>query len=151
MAKRKKRPMTLLEIMVVIFIIGIVGTVIGVNMKGSLEQGKAFKSEQGSRQIYEILNLEMAKGSAIPTKLDSKTALRIVKDSGLAKDAKKLMEDGWGRPYRILVKDDESDIRVISDSFVRYMRTKKKMSHAQINEKYTWMDETNCREIAEAS
>ena len=62
--KKKQRPMTLLEIMIVIFIIGIIGSVIGYNMKGSLEEGKAFKTQEGIKQLYEIFHLEMAKGTA---------------------------------------------------------------------------------------
>ena len=42
---QKKRALTLLEIMIVIVLIGIIGSVIGVNMKGSLDAGKAFKSD----------------------------------------------------------------------------------------------------------
>ena len=33
----KKRPITLLEIMIVIFLIGVVGSIVGVNIKKSLE------------------------------------------------------------------------------------------------------------------
>ena len=73
MIKKKKQPMTLLEIMIVIFIIGIIGSVIGYNMKGSLEEGKAFKSKEGSRQVYEILTLEVAKGTEM-SEITSKTA-----------------------------------------------------------------------------
>jgi len=143
--------MTLLEIMVVIFIIGIVGTVIGVNMKGSLEQGKAFKSEKGSKQVYEILNLEIAKGNIEPAELNTKKAIQYIRDSGLAPDARKLMEDGWSHQYRILVKEDGTDIRVVSDSFINFLRTKKKLSPTKIQEKYFWMDESESREIEEGA
>ncbi len=149
--KQKKRPMTLLEIMVVIFIIGIVGTVIGVNMRGSLEQGKAFKSEKGSKQVYEILNLEIAKGNIEPSDITTKKAVQFIRDSGLAPDSRKLLEDGWSKPYRILVKEDGTDVRVISDAFVRYLRNKKKLTPAKIHEKYFWMDETETREIEDGA
>ena len=55
---KKKYTMTLLEIMIVIFIIGIIGSVIGYNMRGSLDNGKAFKTKEGSRKLYEIIQLE---------------------------------------------------------------------------------------------
>lgn len=140
MTKRKKRSMTLLEIMVVIFIIGIVGAVIGVNMKGSLEQGKAFKSEKGSKQIYEILNLELARGNLNPSTLTIDQVIQSLNASGLVQDASKLMQDGWGRPYHIFVTQDGSDVRVVSDAFINHLTSKRGMQRSAIFDQYFWMD-----------
>ena len=52
--KKSKKAMTLLEVMIVIFIIGIISSVIGYNMKGSLEKAKAFKTEIHKIQGEEI-------------------------------------------------------------------------------------------------
>ena len=48
--KKKKRSMTLLEVMIVIFIIGIIGSIVGYNMKGSMEKARAFKRVRGSKK-----------------------------------------------------------------------------------------------------
>ena len=41
---KRKSPLTIIEIMIVIFIISIVGGVMSYNMKGSLVKGRAFKN-----------------------------------------------------------------------------------------------------------
>ena len=147
--KRNKRALTLLEIMVVIFIIGIISTVIGVNMKGSLEEGKAFKSEKGSKQIYEILMLEISKGSIDPEDMNASQIVEVVKSSGFTSDPEKLLQDGWGKPYQFFKTEDASDVRIVSDSFAQYLR-KKGQKVSDIRKKYPWMDSTGCIELNEA-
>ena len=58
--RRKKRTLTLMEIMIVIVLIGLIGSVIGINMKGSLDKGRAFKTKEAIRQIDDIFSLEIA-------------------------------------------------------------------------------------------
>jgi len=147
----KKRSMTLLEIMVVIFIIGLIGTVIGVNMKGSLEEGKAFKSEKGSKQVYDLLSLEISKGHVKLQELNYKKVVDALKSTGLASDVEKLMEDGWGQKYKVMVAQSEHDIRVISEGFIKHLQNKKKMRLAQIKKKYPWMNGNGCKEVVDNS
>ncbi|MBM3200894.1 MAG: type II secretion system protein [Chlamydiae bacterium] len=135
MKTRKLRPMTLLEIMIVIFIIGIIGSVIGYSMKGSLEEGKAFKSEQGSKQVYEILTLEMAKGGKLEDILAN--PLKYLESSGFAKNPKSLLQDGWGGEY-LIVKKGYDDIAVISMAYIKHRENKGK-DIEDIKEKYPWM------------
>lgn len=146
--KRKKRSLTLLEIMVVIFIIGIIGTVIGVNMKGSLEEGKAFKSEKGSKQIYEILTLEISKGNLDPMEMNLSEVHNLIRHSGFAADLDKLLVDGWGRPYQIMRTEDGDDLRVCSQKFFTHLQGKGQRI-ADIRNKYPWMNGTDCVEIEE--
>ena len=88
----KRRAVTLIEIMIVIFIIGLIGSVIGYNMKGSLDERKAFKSEHGSRQVYHYIQLQLSKGSNIQAILaDPEKALR---DTGFVSRPDKLLQDG---------------------------------------------------------
>ncbi len=147
--KRKKRALTLLEIMVVIFIIGIIGTVIGVNMKGSLEEGKAFKSEKGSKQIYEILTLEISKGNLDPEEMTLSQIYDAVRTSGFASDPDKLLQDGWGKPYQIYRTEDGSDLKIASESFFQYLKRKGQKVN-DTRKKYPWMDTTGCVEIEES-
>lgn len=119
--KRKKRPLTLLEIMIVILLIGLIGSVIGYNMKGSLDEGKAFKTRQGAEQIRDILLLEIAKGTPRDTVIANPA--RYLKQSGLVKDVNKLMKDGWNNPYEILPKYSH-DISVVSERLISYDRSK---------------------------
>ena len=47
---RKKRAITLLEIMIVILLIGLIGGVVSYNLKGTLDKGKAFASKEGAKK-----------------------------------------------------------------------------------------------------
>lgn len=120
--KITKRAMTLLEIMIVIFIIGIIGSVVGYNMKGSLEEGKAFKSKEGARQIYEILTLEYARGDYTPEYIKEHLE-EVLKHSGMVRNAKNLLKDGWGKDYIVTFSKD--DFKVKSERYFRYAKEKK--------------------------
>ncbi len=97
--RRKKRTLTLMEIMIVIVLIGLIGSVIGINMKGSLDKGRAFKTEQAIQQIQDIFNLELAQGGSVEDILASKED--VLKNSGLVKEPKKFLKDGWGVEFKI--------------------------------------------------
>jgi prepilin-type N-terminal cleavage/methylation domain-containing protein len=108
----KKRALTLLEMMIVIFLIGTILSVIAYNMKGSLDKGRAFKTEHAISQIQDILELEAANGNN-PTSDDKAGVIAILKQSGMAKDPDKLMVDGWGTDF-LVERDQEKDTIVIS-------------------------------------
>lgn len=121
--QRKKRSLTLLEIMIVIFLIGLIGSVIGYNVKGSLDEGRAFRSEQGACQIRDILLLEVAKGYPLDQVLQDKE--KFLNSSGLVKDVKKLLKDGWGDSYEIVGNRYGTDIIVRSSKLKAYKDKKK--------------------------
>jgi len=117
----KKRAMTLLEIMIVIFIIGIIGSVVGYNMKGSLEKGKAFKTEHGMRQVEEIIMLEVASGNVQLDEVDNiEKVQKILKNSDLARNAKDLIKDGWGKEYEVRKNKYGNKIRLVSAEYNSY-------------------------------
>jgi len=112
--------MTLLEVMIVIAIIGIISSVVGFNMKGSMDKGKAFKTVQGARQIHEILSLELSRVGKIDD-LQSE-AKALLQDSGLVQNVDKLLKDGWGNQYEIRYVDD--DVQVVSKYYTNYAEKK---------------------------
>jgi type II secretory pathway pseudopilin PulG len=120
--RQKKSPLTLLEIMIVIFLIGLIGSVIGYNVKGSLDEGKAFRSEQGAAQIHDILLLEVAKGHDIEQVIANKEA--YLESSGLVKDVKKLLKDGWGELYEVYPNRYHTDILIKSKKLAAYKQKK---------------------------
>jgi general secretion pathway protein G len=120
--RKRKSPITLIEIMIVIFLIGLIGGVIGYNMKGSLDEGRAFKSETGAERLRELLLLAVAKGDSVDEVL--KNAEEKVASSGLVTDVKKLFVDGWGEPYTI-EKDEKTEISVASRKLEEYKKKKK--------------------------
>ncbi len=123
MKKQVKRAMTLLEIMIVIFIIGIIGSVIGYNMRGSLDEGKAFKTKEAARKLYEIIELEIAKGAKPTT--DSKEIEALLKQSGLVRKPADLLCDGWQNAFSFYM-DGESHVRFNSTKYEEYCEKKGK-------------------------
>ena len=121
---KKKRFMTLLEIMIVIFLISLIGGVIGYNMKGSLEKGKAFKTEMAKKQIEDILLLEHAQGDQ---SLDyiSENAEEFLRNSGLVKNEKELIKDGWGEKFQIKTNEQQDGFEIISEREQIYKSKKK--------------------------
>lgn len=115
---RKKRAVTLIEIMIVILIIGLISGVLAYNFKGSLDKGKVFKSEQGAAQVKNILMLEVAKGEK-PIKEIKEKWIDVLTESGLAAKPQDLAKDGWGKPYKISIVDD--DIVVESTKLQKYL------------------------------
>jgi|SRR5579872_6676306 len=120
MKKQKKRPITLLEIMIVIFLIGLIGSVVGYNMKGSLDKGRVFKSEQGAAKIKEILNLQLAEGSNTIQEIVA-NPLGILKNSHLVDKPEKTFKDGWNHDY-FVKQSDGGDIEVYSIGLISYKK-----------------------------
>ncbi len=119
---KKKRAFTLLEIMMVIFLIGLIGSIIGYNMKGSLDEGKAFKTEQAILKVQDILELQIARG-ADPKKIEEDPAKEL-KTSGMVKKVSAYTKDGWGEPMKIKVRG--SDVIVESKKLNEFKAKKAK-------------------------
>jgi hypothetical protein len=103
--------------MIVIFLITLITGVIGYNMKGSLDKGKAFRTIQAQTQLHDMLLLALADGEPMSKILESPQA--IIKKLGLAKDAEKLVKDGWGELFAISA-NGKSDFRVRSQNLIDY-------------------------------
>lgn len=130
--------------MVVLFIITIVTSVIGVNMKGTMKEGKAFKSEKGSKQVYDILSLELAKDPEMINSLVENPE-GILKNSGIISDSKKILQDGWGEPFMIKVSEEDGDLKVTSKKWLTYLK-EKGLSKDKILEQFPWIDSNEIQE-----
>jgi prepilin-type N-terminal cleavage/methylation domain-containing protein len=113
-----KRAFTLLEIMIVILLITIITGAIGYNMKGTLEKGRAFRTERTIEQLHDLLLYCYA---------DSKDADSILKNvegaissTGLAKNPKDILKDGWGVPFVIKASKYKNDFIIHSDKLDSY-------------------------------
>lgn len=107
--KKKKRSITLIELLIVILLIGMIGGALAFNMKGSLDKGKKFKSEEGIRTIQDILLLEVAQGVPM-TEVVEKWETKV-RESPLAGRPDDLIKDGWGDPYLVSIKDDTIEVK----------------------------------------
>lgn len=132
---RRKSPLTIIEIMIVITIISIVGGLMTHNMKGSLAKGRSFKSEAASKEAHDILSLQQACGTPIEEIINNPS--QVILDSGLVKSTKKLLQDGWGKPFEIRKVGDD-DFILYSKKWVDYLEEKKGMEKTDIEENYPW-------------
>ena len=101
MKQRKKKSLTLIEIMIVIALIGIIGSVVGVNMKKSMDKAKEFKTKAQIQKIEDALNMYYAENSIAPEEILLSTET-ILKESGLFKDNQNLLKDAYGKPLIVL-------------------------------------------------
>ncbi len=104
--KRKKRPVTLIEIMIVILLIGLIGGALAFNMRGSMDKGRVFKTEQNIARVQDALMMEQAKGD--------KSLAQIVEDRDdimrmcpFVKNGEALLKDAWGDKLEVRIENDE--------------------------------------------
>lgn len=99
--KKKKRPVTLIEMMVVITLIGVIAALVGYNMQGVLQKTKIKQTELAIEKIKDILELEISLNPGINSEDLTKSPEKYLKKSELVKDANKLLKDGWGNPIKV--------------------------------------------------
>ena len=136
MKRYSKRAITLLEIMIVIFIIGIIGSVVGYNMKGSLDKGRCFKTEQAAHKLYEVLTYALADEIITFADIGDTEKLKIaLRNSGLVQKADELIRDGWSVPFIF-----PSDKKALSTDVIRFTSSKYEEYCTKIGKKpnYPW-------------
>lgn len=117
--RRKKRHMTLIEMMIVMFLIALITGVIAYNYRGTLEEGKAFKTKVAIEKLTTILNLEAAKNPSFLNNLSQWP--EVVKNSPFAQNPNALLKDGWGGDFKVELHDNV--IHVYSPSFDNYKKS----------------------------
>lgn len=110
----RKRALTLIEIMIVIFLITLVTGAIGYNMKGSLDKGKRFRTIQARDQLRDLLLICLDEIPSSKAEDIAKDPEKYLTQSGLAKDPKGLLKDGWGDLFEIKVTDDKKGFKITS-------------------------------------
>lgn len=103
--KKKKRAITLIEIMVVILLIGLISGALAFNMKDSMKEGKVFKTKHNQEKIRDILHLELAKGDKSEAELVEKWK-DYVTASPLAKGAD-IIKDGWKKEFTVTYENGD--------------------------------------------
>jgi len=116
---KQKRFITLIEIMIVMFLIALITGVLAYNYQGTLEKGKAFKTKAGIERLETILNLKIAEDPSFLSDVQGQWAT-VVRDSPLVKNADALIRDGWGYPYQVTI-DNGGVIKVTSQKYEDYL------------------------------
>ncbi len=129
---RKAHPFTLIELLLVITLIGIIGAVVGVNMRGGLKKGKEFQTTQAMRQLEDILTLELLSGCSA-RKIETKPE-EVLENSGLVKDVDKLLTDANGNAFLISVNEEEGKVTITQSNEKRKSRKKNKKSLSEDEE-----------------
>ena len=120
----RKQTMTLLEVMIVIFIIGIIGSVIGYNMRGSLDKGKAFKTKEAISKIYEISLLAWEDKSQVSD--DPQKIKEMLVNSGFIRKVSDFMKDGWKQQFEFSIDKDSNELRIISRKYEEFCDKERK-------------------------
>lgn len=119
MKKMKKRFITLIEIMIVMFLIALITGALAYRFSGALEKGYAFKTKANMERLDAILNLAIAEDPSLLTDISSKWP-GIVESSPLVKDPKSLERDGWGDLFD--VSAPEGQIQINSKKYEDYLQ-----------------------------
>ena len=108
--KRRKNGFTLVELMVVIVIIGLLGTVVVINVLPSLDKANATKAQTDIATLEQALEMYRLDNMNYPAAGDGLQAL-VSPPAGLGQPARyrqggyirSLPNDPWGRPYQYQV------------------------------------------------
>lgn len=121
MKKRKIRGFTIIEIMVVVFIIGLLASVIVPNLIGRTDEAKVIKAKQDIMVLENALEMYRLDNGFYPSTDQGLEALvekaniepmpKIWRQGGYIK---KLQQDPWGRPYQYLNPGSHGEIDIFS-------------------------------------
>jgi type II secretory pathway pseudopilin PulG len=119
MQRKERRFITLIEMMIVMFLIALIIGVLAYNYGGSLDEGKAFKTKMAIEKVSTILNLEAAKNPQFLQGTSNWQA--VIRASPLVKNANDFIKDGWGEDLQVEVHDNI--IHVYSRHLEEYKRS----------------------------
>lgn len=136
-----KRAFTLMEIIIVIFLIGIISGVISYNMRGSIENGRAFRTEQAMTQIKDILEMEIAKAEFAPETI-VQNPVQFLTRSGFVKDPKKFAKDGWNQNFEITASP-AGRVTIVSRKLQAYKAKQRRALGGIESQSIAEADETN--------
>lgn len=122
MYRFQRRCVTLIEMMIVMFLIALITGVIAYNYRGSLDEGKAFKTKAAKEKLETVLNLEVAKNPSSRDEIADKWK-SVILQSPIVHDAKALITDGWGEEYHVYVDQETGAIKVESRKYDEYVRS----------------------------
>lgn len=113
----RKSFITLIEMMIVMFLIALITGVIAYNVKGSLDQGKVFKTKVGMEKIETILSLAIANDPELGNHIKENWKT-VIRSSPLVQNPESLVKDGWGNDYDVDYVDGK--VTVTSDAYDKF-------------------------------
>jgi general secretion pathway protein G len=110
MVRKSRRSLTLIEVMIVLFLIGMVISVLTYSMKGSMDEGKCFKARQRALQIEQLLTMVAAQTNDSLETVAS-NPVSYLERSGMVKKGQEFMTDPWGKQMIVTVEDNQIMVR----------------------------------------
>ncbi|HSX13438.1 MAG TPA: hypothetical protein VLE96_03350 [Chlamydiales bacterium] len=92
-------------------------------MKGTLDKGKVFRTEQAIEQLKDLFIMCVAEGES-PDKIVNDPEA-ILRKYALAKNPKEIVKDGWGEKFQISYMKKQKDFSIISDNLIKYNNKRK--------------------------
>ncbi len=127
-----KKCFTLLEIIIVIFLITLITGAIGYSMKGTLDKGKVFRTEQAIEQLKDLFLMCVAEGESPDDIIRDPES--ILKKYALAKNPKKIIEDGWGEKFQIAYLKRQKEFAITSDNLTKYNSKRKQQPQDTVDD-----------------
>ena len=93
-------------------------------MKGALDKGRAFRTQQAKEQLYNLLLICLEEGDDANKVAQAPAA--ALKKYDLAKNPDKLVQDGWGEPFQIKLEKNGRNFKVTSKNLNSYNNKLKK-------------------------
>lgn len=121
--KSTRRFVTLIEIMIVMFLIALITGVVAYNYRGTLDEGKAFKTRAGIEKLGTILSLVLADNP--DADLSGSQWKEYIKSSPLVQNAGSLVKDGWGDDYSVDFDQNTGRLQIHSKRYDDYRQAHK--------------------------
>jgi general secretion pathway protein G len=115
----KKRFLTLIEMMIVMFIIALITGGLAYRYVGSLDESRAFKTKVAIDRLTGILNLKAADEPGFINEVSTKWH-DVATHSPLVSNPNDIANDGWGNRFTVEVENDA--IVVHSRKYEEYLR-----------------------------
>ncbi len=123
MKKCVRRNITLIEVMIVMFLIALIIGAVAYNYQGATEKGRAFKTETGIKRLEEILTIALLDTPNAEDDLESNWE-QLVRQSPLVSNPNAAIYDGWGNKYDVTI-DNNGQVKVTSQAYEEYLRRTK--------------------------
>lgn len=115
----QRRFVTLIEMMIVMFLIALIAGALAYNYQGSLDEGKAFKTKTDIEKLETILNLEISKHPQATDDVINNWQ-EVIRRAPLVKNPNSLIMDGWGDLYDVRLDPERGGVRVTSKKYDEY-------------------------------
>lgn len=109
---KKKRALTLVEILVVMAIIGMITGALAYNYQKSLETGREFKTREIISRVETVLNLALADGQITTATLSTKWKDTLAQ-SPLIQNSDHFTKDGWSQELAVTTSIDPNTQQTI--------------------------------------